>query len=185
MRVSRSGVSGPGLFVLLVAFGCAASRGSEEQAVEAFLRNVYRAYETGEAPSPTGPFGASIFTPELFGLIRRDHELAHGELGALNHDPICGCQDYDALTDVEIVVAPVVGNATHAAVSFRNGSHAGTVGFELVRVDRQWRIADVEEPDMSSLRKFLEGNLGGAAPPPARMPRQGGAGPNGASAPGS
>lgn len=161
----RSGASGPGLFVLLVAFGCAASRGPEERAVEAFLRNVYRGYETGEAASLTGSFGASIFTPELFGLIRRDHELAHGELGALNHDPICGCQDYDALTDVEIAVSPVVGDAAHASVSFRNAFHAGTVGFELVRVDRQWRIADVEEPEIPSLRRFLEAKLNGASVP--------------------
>ena len=64
--------------------------------VRHFLADLYDQYKPGRpAPHPLGKQAEQIFAPPLLGLIRRDQNREAGEVGALDYDPICACQDYD------------------------------------------------------------------------------------------
>lgn len=143
-----------GLFLIgLVSISACAQ---EAEAPDDFLRNLYAPYAAGNAPSPMGPAAASLFEPGLLALIQRDQQLANGEVGDVDHDPICSCQDYDPLTMIAVSVEPRTGDRVVASVSFMNGSEPVVVGFQLVTVSGQWRIYDIEEPSIPSLRALLE-----------------------------
>lgn len=144
--------------ILLVAISLAraAAWGQEADSAEVFLRNLYQPYNTGKAVNPAGALAPSIFEPGLLALIRRDQALAHGEIGKLDHDPICNCQDYEALTALTIAVALESHKTARAKVSFLNGIEPFTVEFQLLRVNGKWRIYDIRERYIPSLRKFLQ-----------------------------
>jgi hypothetical protein len=131
----------------------------QAQTAEDFLRNVYAPYESGNAPNPTGSAAPAMFEPGFLALIQRDRQLANGEVGLIDHDPICACQDYDALTGITVSVERAEIDRAAAKVSFINASQPVTVGFQLVTVGGQWRIYDIEETGLPSLRNFLEAGI--------------------------
>ena len=47
---------------------------------------------------PVGPAAAQVFDAPLVALIRRDQRNARGEVGALDGDPLCDCQDDAGMT---------------------------------------------------------------------------------------
>lgn len=91
----------------------------------------------------------------LAGLIKADRALALGEVGVLDGDPICACQDDDKLTVSKIDVAPDGPKRTKATVAFDNAGTKTTVRYRLEAVDGKWRIADLSEPSLQSLRRVL------------------------------
>jgi hypothetical protein len=129
---------------------------AQTESPELFLHRLYTPYQKGrDAPSVTGRMATSIFAPLLLALIRRDQALAHGEVGTLDYDPICSCQDYDPLKSLSISVAPPIDNAAHAIVWFMSGSDTVTVNYDLVRIGGNWRIADIMTKDVPSLKELL------------------------------
>ena len=96
------------------------------------------------APDPLGQGVDTLFAPVLAGLIKADRALALGEVGVLDGDPICACQDDDKLTVSKIDVAPDGPKRTKTTVRYR-----------LEAVDGKWRIADLSEPSLQSLRRVL------------------------------
>jgi hypothetical protein len=129
---------------------------AQAESPEHFLRRLYAPYQKGrDAPNVTGRMAASIFAPPLLALIRRDQALAHGEVGTLDYDPICSCQDYDPLKSLSISVAPPVDNAAQATVSFKTLGDTVIVRYDLVRIGDKWRIVDIETKDTPSLRELL------------------------------
>ena len=143
----------------LIGLACISACAQEAGSPEDFLRNLYAPYAMDNAPSPIGPVGASLFEPGLLALIQRDQQLANGEVGILDHDPICSCQDYDPLTMVTVSTEPRTGDRVAASVSFMNGAEPVMVGFQLVTVGGQWRIYDIQEADIPSLRALLEAGI--------------------------
>lgn len=128
---------------------------AQAETPERFLHRVYAPYEKGHAPSPTGRIAPSIFAPPLLALIRRDEALAHGEVGTLDSDPICSCQDYDRLKSLTITAAAPVNDTVKATVSFKNFKDTVTVNYDLVRSGGNWRIADIATSEVPSLRDLL------------------------------
>ena len=138
----------------LIAGAPVAVRGQAETP-ERFLHRLYAPYEKGHAPNPTGRIAASIFAPPLLALIRRDAALAHGEVGTLDYDPICSCQDYGPFKSLTISAAPPVGDKAQATVSWKSFNDSVTAKYELVRIGGSWRIADIITKDVPSLRDLL------------------------------
>ena len=65
---------------------------------ERFLRILYDGYtKSRKVPDPIGKDPGRLFTPALAGLINADRALALGELGILDINPICACQDWAGL----------------------------------------------------------------------------------------
>ena len=132
---------------------CAAEPTSSE--AKAFMAGIFAGYEKQEPPDLLGDRAASVFTPQLVALIHQDDEQAHGEAGALDYDPVCGCQDF-AFSNIAISIAALARGTTSAVVQFDNAGHHKTIRFDLVSVHGQWRIADIHDERVASLLDFLK-----------------------------
>jgi hypothetical protein len=154
-----------GLLLSAVGIGCftlaASARGKDahSSAIE-FLANLYSGYRAGEpTPDPLGERASEIFAPSLLFLIRFDQAKAEGEVGFLDHDPICACQDYDGFHLTNIKVGPSNDSFTSATVSFLIGTQAQDVFYYLIDVSGNWRVADLSNSRIGSLQSFLETRL--------------------------
>lgn len=121
----------------------------------AFVERLYANYRH----SSYSPFRhpERVFAPRLISAINEDSKLAHGEVGYLDGDPVCQCQDADGL---HASVKSVTQNGKDkAAVSVQLDFQDSTqtrVRLSLVRTRSGWRIADVSAPDEPSLLNALE-----------------------------
>jgi hypothetical protein len=96
------------------------------------------------------------FAPRLIAAIREDAKLAKGEVGYLDGDPICQCQDPDGMK-ASVVEARLRGH-DEATVKVSIGwphDKPRPATFSLVRTPAGWRIADVSSSDEPSLLKAL------------------------------
>jgi hypothetical protein len=124
---------------------------------------VYARYAQSSDPQTLDADAATLFAADLLSLIREDERRAHGEAGFLDHDPICSCQDWAGLKVTAIHVTRDKDGHAKAAVDFTNGGQTVHVVLSLVQEEGQWRISDVREPEVPSIRRYLESALKTAA----------------------
>jgi hypothetical protein len=120
-----------------------------------FVQRLFQGYEHG-SPDYLGPQARRIFSPRLLGLIRRDERLAHGEVGELDGDPICDCQDSADLGQVRVEVEDAGPGRARAHVRFVLQTEPRRATFDLVSAGGHWRIDDVHTNDTPSLVRLLE-----------------------------
>ena len=156
----------PGLTLLLVSglfIGCATAHAQDGLSAEAFLRSVYGRYKSGGKPiAPTDADAASIYAPALVKLFLADEKAVNGEVGVLEADPICACQDFD-IRSVRISSHQSAPGRADATARFNNLGTATVVRFELVAVDGNWRIADIDEEGVGLLSKALKDEIAAIA----------------------
>jgi hypothetical protein len=101
---------------------------------------------------------AKIFHPRLIALIKEDERLAQGEVGALDSDPICDCQDDTNLT-FKIKTVSSAGPARATALVVRRSPNDQPefedITLDLARANGHWRVWDVRTKDTPSLRTML------------------------------
>jgi hypothetical protein len=125
----------------------------------AFVRGLYAAYEASD-PNYLGRNAERTFAPELLALIRRDAETAPpGEVGILDGDPICDCQDYSEIELKRLMVGRAGQGRAGAHVTLRFPGEMRSMRLDLVAVGGQWRVADVHTSATPSLVKLLETEL--------------------------
>lgn len=141
----------------LMLGGCTTASAQEgREGAAAFVREVYASYQDDQ-PWPIDDTRLdAVWSPRMAALIRRDRELADGELPWLDADPICNCQDFE---DIRVLDAQAGWNADHrvvVTVRFVNAGHE-TTGVFLMLGDpiRGWRIDDVLNPDGPGLADSL------------------------------
>lgn len=138
------------------------SRAQDARSAEPFLRQVYAQYKAGGTPiDPTGPDARTIYDPALLALILTDRKAVNGEAGVLDADPICACQDYDIKT-IKLSVRSKGAGRAEATASFHNLGQATVVRFDLSSVGGNWRIADIHQKGLGSLRKALADEIASA-----------------------
>lgn len=142
------------ILLMLASLGCV----HRTDSALGFLEHIYSQY-TGKGPQTLGNDAPNLFAPELLDLIREDQRKSQGEAGLLDYDPICSCQDFNNLKIIKIQTTPIGNDRAKAIVNFVNGGNLVEVGFLLVREAGQWRIHDIEEPNIPSLKRFLEDGL--------------------------
>jgi hypothetical protein len=134
-----------------------------------FLRRLYANYDgKHQDVDLIGDHASQWFDPELAALI--EAERSSGEAGTLDSDPICDCQDYGHLS-VRITVLTADGKGARASVVATetdtgfdaDGRKPRAFTYDLVRMNGQWRIHDISEPQMPSLRQALQSDIRGAA----------------------
>jgi hypothetical protein len=108
------------LLSMLLPATCAAQ--TKPQA-EKFVRHLYSRYEHPASPNGPDTMGrgaATIFSFQLLRLIRADEREAHGEVGRLDGDPICDCQDAGgvALKGLDIQLSPHGRAAAHVTLHY-------------------------------------------------------------------
>lgn len=104
-----------------------------------------------------GDAAPRIFAPPLLAAIRKDQRDAQGEVGALDGDPICDCQDDGGMTVTKLMVSPVDAHRARADVTLRwEGGETRQVHLDLVATPAGWRVADVHNATTPSLLGLLK-----------------------------
>jgi hypothetical protein len=127
---------------------------------EGFLRHLYAQYAPGHKQIAFDyPDAAAIVDASLLDALHHDQIAAKGEVGALDYDPICQCQDWEALKTTALTVRPAGPDHATASVTFDNGTGSAkwtqTVRYDLVRVAGAWKIHDIGSKDAASLQGLL------------------------------
>jgi hypothetical protein len=139
--------------MMLLALLLAASPPAETP--KAWMERVYAQYRTSPDFSPF-KHAELYFAPTLLAAINEDSRLAHGEVGYLDGDPICQCQDTAGMRPrVLKVTRPSAGKASVQVLIDWQDNTARKARFSLVRVRGAWRIADVASGDERSLLQAL------------------------------
>jgi hypothetical protein len=127
---------------------------------KAFLEALYAHYRTSKN-NDFQPFDANerdVFDPDMIALLKADQKAMKGDVGALDGDWLCGCQDFESLR-ATIAVQSATPTVAEATSDFRDTGIADATqqheSFDLVKVGGAWRIHDIHTSDQPSLRKVL------------------------------
>ncbi|MFZ1013927.1 MAG: DUF3828 domain-containing protein [Terracidiphilus sp.] len=128
------------------------ARAQGADAAKQFLVSIYQHYgHHGKGIDLSGPRARSYFDESLIALLDADAKAAGpGEVGVLDGDPICSCQDWDGIYDLKIAVQIGSDGRAHAGVSFalllrRQGLDRDARALEIALVSQkgQWRIDNI------------------------------------------
>ncbi len=155
--ISRRGFAA-GLLALLATPAPLLARTSEPPTAKRFVEQIYSAYVGGADKGANGvqldtPTDVKrYFTPALAILILEDEAAAEkrGDVPTLDGDAFVGHQDWD-IADLRVDVKEA-GAKAKATVSFTNFGKSEKVLVDLLRVGPDWRIADIQWDDASTLR---------------------------------
>lgn len=131
--------------------------GQPAETPRAFLERVYAGYWDPDYSPLARP--RQVFARPLVEAIEEDSRLSRDEVGYMDADPLCQCQDPAGLRPViGQVRQPTPKTATVAVVITFGGSDRRDLSVRLVRTGAGWRIADIaaaDEPSLlDSLRRF-------------------------------
>jgi len=121
---------------------------------KAYMQQLYANYRHSNYSPFTHP--ERVFAPRLLAAINEDSKLAQGEVGYLDGDPVCQCQDTG---EMRPSITSVTQQGTKATVRVSigwPGEKARPATFKLVHTSSGWRIADVGSADEPSLLNALE-----------------------------
>ena len=131
---------------------------------EAFVRHIYAQYQIktprNDGPDFLGRHASDVFSPELVRLIRLDvKNTPRGDVGKMDFDPICACQDFAGLQLKELRVVQNDNRTATVAVKLFFGppsdSSVVDLRLRLIWLPQGWRIDDIETKDTPSLKKYL------------------------------
>src|SRR3990170_1131291 len=123
----------------------------------AFVERLYAGYCDPDYDPLAKP--GRIFAPALVAAIREDLRFSRDDVGYMDADPICQCQDAAGLRhSIEEIGQPGAKRATARLRLDFGGSEQREVELKLVRTKKGWRIADiataVDASLLESLRRF-------------------------------
>ena len=148
--------------VLAVAAGCAtAASAADLGTAKAMLEQTYRGYCRG-CHVDFDRQAKRLLSQRLWALVQRDRRMTPaGDVGALDGDPICDCQDF-AITRVQVEVKPAAApDRASAVVRFRNFGEPQTVRLDLVVQGGGWRIDNIRSKGTPDLAVYLRDHAGG------------------------
>jgi hypothetical protein len=133
---------------LLPTIAAAQPSASDAASARAFFQAIYRSYsKDGKGIDPLSPAGARVFDQSFRGLVRADVRAAGpGEVGVVDFDILCACQDWDSLRDLTVTLRPGEQSVKVADVSFVLGDGPDAhrnIEVALVRIQGEWRIHNV------------------------------------------
>jgi hypothetical protein len=116
----------------------------------AFVQQLYSSYANPNFNPLERP--ERIFAPPLSGAISKDQRLARGEVGFLDGDPLCDCQDTLGMRSrIVSLVAKGPSARAHILLRFAGTSDKRDIRLSLVLTPAGWRIADVGTKEEKSL----------------------------------
>ncbi|HEX8468353.1 MAG TPA: hypothetical protein VF620_11165 [Allosphingosinicella sp.] len=119
----------------------------------AFVDRLYASYRDPDYSPLARP--GRVFAEPLVGAIREDARLSKGEVGYMDADPLCQCQDPTGMRP-RIGTARLSGRTRASVpVAIDFGSDRRDLRLSLVRTAVGWRIADVATADEPSLLESL------------------------------
>lgn len=130
----------------------------------AFLARIYDTFSHDDLSTGfIGEHGPKRIASKAFiAVLDEDQALTlPGDMGYLDANPICQCQDYENLVVTKIVILSNDNQKSQATVTFRafsNDSSTITTRFNLVAENGQWFIDDIFDTDQNSVRKAVDDN---------------------------
>jgi hypothetical protein len=122
----------------------------------AFVDRLYSGYRDPDYSPLSRP--ERVFAGPLVAAIREDSRLSKGEVGYMDADPLCQCQDPAGLKPRIGAVRLSGRGRASVPVAIDSGSDRRELRLSLARTSAGWRIADVataDEPSLlESLRRF-------------------------------
>ena len=138
---------------ILLALAAAAAQPAETP--RGFMERLYASYRHSDYSPFTHP--GRVFAPRLLAAINEDSKLAQGEVGYLDGDPVCQCQDTSGMHPAVVgVTGQGHGRATVRVSIGWDGEKARPARFSLVHTSQGWRIGDISSADEPSLLGALE-----------------------------
>ncbi len=151
----EGGTSEGGARLILLLLISAAFAASQAETPQGYMERLYTHYRVSNFNPLSHP--KLYFTPRLAAAIDEDARLANGEVGYLDGDPICQCQDPDGLHATISSVTKKASDKAEVRVSIGfTGYEARTATFSLVQTASGWRIDDVSSADEPSLLRSIE-----------------------------
>ena len=146
-----------GLSLLLMS--CAPPQAAEPSPVP-IIRSLYQPYLARNENTPAW-YRAMPMTPELAALVAQDQRNAHGEVGAIDADPIIAAQDFELSNLTVALDAPPANGHAVVTAHFNNLGEATEVHFDMVQrpADHNWLVDNVRSGD-SNLRAELQPHSG-------------------------
>lgn len=129
-----------------------------------FLARIYDTFSHDDLSTP--PLGGHgpqrIASKKFIAMLDEDQALTSpGDMGFLDANPLCQCQDYQNLVVTKITILSNDNKKAHATVdfrAFRDSSSATTTTFNLVVENGQWFIDDIFDSDQNSVRNAIDAN---------------------------
>jgi hypothetical protein len=139
--------------MILLALAAVAAQPAESP--RRFLDRVYASYRKPNFSPFRQP--GRYFAPRLVAAIAEDSRLAHGEVGYLDGDPLCQCQDTAGLHAKILQVRALGAKRANAEVALNYPDNTPTrIRLSLTMTKSGWRIADVSANGEPSLIRALD-----------------------------
>jgi Protein of unknown function (DUF3828) len=126
---------------------------------ESFVRHLYSEYTTPpkqNSPDFMGREMSLAFSPALARIIRAElRKTPKGEVGKIDGDPICNCQDWEKLSIAKLDIAKTGNTTAVASVSIKNMDATRSLKLFLIWTAQGWRIDDIWTSDTPSYKKYL------------------------------
>jgi len=140
---------------LIIGVALGAGGPTAAETPKAYMERLYASYRDASFNPLTHP--SLYFTPRLVAALKEDARLAKGEVGYVDGDPICQCQDPDGLQASVTGVSQKGPDQAEVRVSIGlTGYDARPATFSLIMTHKGWRIADVSSPDEPSFLYGIE-----------------------------
>jgi hypothetical protein len=145
----------------LVSIASPVAAAPDAASARAFVEKLYSHYpsDPNKKPefNPMGKDASQVFDPGMIAAFREDTRLAHGEVGFVDSDPICQCQDDANLKPMIVSVTLTGPNAADVVVNLAYPSEDKPIAvtLHLVPVNGAWRIHDLSTADSQSYRADL------------------------------
>lgn len=149
------------LAAVIFSVAALASTAPDVNSARAFIVKLYSHYPApakGQTFMPTDKNAPEVFDPGMVALFREDTRLAKGEVGFVDADPICMCQDDSGLKPKIVSVTMQGPNAATAVVDLQypdSGHKPNLLTLHLVVVKGEWRVYDLSMGDIKSYRADL------------------------------
>ncbi|WP_437890899.1 DUF3828 domain-containing protein [Phytobacter sp. V91] len=130
--------------IMLIVCSFSALGQSPQHSVEQLYQH-YASNAPGVVFDATGD--EQVISSRLMQVVAEDQKLtAEGDVGYLNYDPVCNCQDYDNLVLERVDIVPHDDQHVDAIVRFRpfsDGPETVTQTLSLVDENGRWLIDDI------------------------------------------
>jgi hypothetical protein len=146
------------IIAMFLASGLSAAVAAEPNAASAgqFLRGLYAKYTHNGKPTPfVYPDAKTIADADMMALLKRDRDKSNGEVGAMDSDPVCRCQDWEVIKVTAVQVAMQGANAASADLTFSDMGDVQKIHYSLTWTKDGWRIHDIGAKDEPSLIAYL------------------------------
>lgn len=127
-------------------------------APDAFVSELYKQHDSDRSPFFQTQDRARVdkyFDKTLADLIWKDAVESKGEVGALGADPLYNAQDSD-IKKFAVRTVSQSDDRAEVAATFENFGQKQRIVYRLVAVGADWRIADIDYGDDTTLLKMLK-----------------------------